>query len=52
MTVKTIIELEGTVAEPRVIELIYSLETSMGSSRVMILGADVYSKAAVLDESY
>jgi hypothetical protein len=51
VTVETIADLEGTI-EPRVIEPIYSLETSMGSSRVMILGADIYGRAAVLDESY
>jgi hypothetical protein len=52
MTVKTIADLEGTVAESRVIEPIYSSETSMGSSRVTILGVDIYSGVAVLDESY
>jgi hypothetical protein len=52
MTVETIADLEGTVAESRVIELICSSETSIGSSRVTILGADVYGGAAVLDESY
>ena len=51
MTVKTIAELEGTI-EPRVIEPIYSSETSIGSSRVTILGADAYNGAVVLDESY
>jgi hypothetical protein len=51
VTVKTIAALEGTI-EPRVIEPIYSSETSMGSSRVTILGVDVYGGAAVLDESY
>jgi hypothetical protein len=50
VTVKTIAELEGTI-EPRVIEPIYSLETSIRSSRVMILGVDVYSGAAVFNES-
>jgi hypothetical protein len=52
MTVKTIMDLEGTIAELRVIELIYSLETSMGLSRVIILGIDIYSGVAILDESY
>jgi hypothetical protein len=33
VTVKTIVELEGTI-EPRVIEPIYSSETSIRSSRV------------------
>ena len=51
MIVETIAALEGTVAESRVIEPIYSLETSIGSSRVTILGADVYGGAAVFDES-
>jgi hypothetical protein len=51
VTVKTIAELEGTI-ELRVIEPIYSSETSIGSSRVTILGADVYGGAAVFDESY
>jgi hypothetical protein len=51
VTVKTIAELEGTI-EPRVIELIYSSKTSIRLSRVMILGADTYNKAVVLDESY
>jgi hypothetical protein len=39
--------LAGAVVEP-----ICSSETSIGSSRVTILGADAYDKAAVLDESY
>jgi hypothetical protein len=46
VTVETIAELEGTI-ELRVIEPIYSSETSMGSSRVTILGVDVYGGAAV-----
>jgi hypothetical protein len=50
MTVKTIVELEGTI-EPRVIEPIYSSETSIGSSRVTILGVDIYDGAAVFNES-
>jgi hypothetical protein len=50
--VETIAELEGTVAESRVIKLIYSSETSIRSSRVMILGIEAYSGAVVLDESY
>ena len=52
MTVKTIADLEGTVAESRVIEPIYSSETSIGSLRVTILGIEAYGGAAVLDESY
>jgi hypothetical protein len=51
MTVKTIVDLEGTVVESRVIEPIYSLETSIRSSRVTILGVDVYGRAAVFAES-
>jgi hypothetical protein len=49
--VETIAELEGTVAESRVIKLIYSSETSIRSSRVTILGVDVYGGAAVFNES-
>jgi hypothetical protein len=51
MTVKTIADLEGTI-ELRVIEPIYSLETSMGLSRVTILGVNIYSGVAILDENY
>jgi hypothetical protein len=51
VTVETIAELEGTI-ELRVIEPIYSLETSIGSSRVTILGVDIYGGVAILDESY
>jgi len=50
--IKTIADLKGTIVELRVIELIYSLETFMGLSRVIILRVDVYSRAAVLDKSY
>jgi hypothetical protein len=46
------VDLEGTIAELRVIEPIYSLETSIRLSRVMILNVDIYSGVAVLDESY
>jgi hypothetical protein len=49
--VKTIAELEETI-ELRVIEPIYSSETSIGLSRVTILGVNTYNKAVVLDESY
>ena len=45
-------DLEGTIAELRVIKLIYSLETSIRLSRVMILGVDIYSGVIILDESY
>jgi hypothetical protein len=51
MTVKTIADLEGTIAESRVIKPIYSSETSIRSSRVTILGVDVYGGAAVFNES-
>jgi hypothetical protein len=49
--VKTIAELKGTI-ELRVIEPIYSSKTSIRSSRVTILGVNIYNRAAVLDESY
>ena len=52
MTVETIADLEGTIAELRVIEPIYSSETSIRSSWVMILGVDVYGGVVILDESY
>ena len=45
-------DLEGTIAELRVIEPIYSLETSIRLSRVMILGIDIYNGVVILDESY
>jgi hypothetical protein len=46
------VELEGTIVELRVIELIHSLETSIRLSRVMILGVDIYNGAAVFNKSY
>jgi hypothetical protein len=49
--VETIAELEGAI-ELRVIEPIYNSETSIRSSRVTILGIDVYGGAAVFNESY